>query len=113
MPLIPDVPPTGKVPQPDTDQSLNKFHIMDVQLILKPGAPGDTKVRIKWSEGYMDGENYVHVKSRSGMWSGGEDSDLLNAINKVTSGGTLYGELKAAIWEFLQLKGEAPAGVIT
>lgn len=113
MPYVPDTPPTGQIKQPDADQSLSKFHILDVQLILKPGLPAETKVRLKWSEGYMDGETYVPVNTKSGAWDGAVDEDLVAAITKVTVGGTIYGEVKTAMWEFLQTKGVIPAGVIT
>ena len=113
MPYVPDVPPTGKVPQPDVNQSLSTFHILDVRLKLTPMEPTKTVAHLKWAEGYMDGGTFVPVNTKTGTWDGSEDSDLVDAISKITSGGSIYGEVKTAMWEFLRTKGVVPAGNIT
>ena len=114
MPYVPNSPPVGKIQQPDVDKSLTKYHILKVEYDLVPGDPAKTTVRLKWSKGYEDGEGVYHsVERYTGVGSGEGDADLLAAINKVTTGDTIYGETKTAMWNFLLAKGKIEAGTIS
>jgi hypothetical protein len=113
MAFTPTTPTDGTIPQPDAAQSLTTFHIHDLRFKLTPTDPAKTKVSIDWSEGYMDGATYVPVKYKRGGWDSAEDSDLLDAINAVTTGGTMYNELKTSLWDFLQTKNAIGDGSIT
>jgi hypothetical protein len=113
MAFTPTTPTSGKIRQPDADQALNTFHILSIDFALMPGEPTKTKMKLKWSEGYMDGETYVPVNHKQGFWDAEEDSDLVDALNAVTTGGTMYNEVKSALWDFLQTKGEIGEGSIS
>jgi len=113
MAFTPDTPTSGKIPQPDADQALNTFHILSTKWGLVPGEPGKTKLSMEWTEGYMDGDTYVPVKTQRKSWDAETDSDLATALSAATTGGSIYNEVKTALWTFLQTKGLIGDGTIS
>lgn len=113
MPYVPNSPPVGKIAQPDADQALTKYHILKVEYILKPGEEDKTILKVKWAKGYESEGVFIPVQTGSGTWNAAEDEDLVSTINKVTTGGTIYGETKTAVWDFLLTKGVIESGTIS
>lgn len=113
MPFEPTTPTSGNIPQPDVSHDCDTFFFLSVKFTLVPGAPASTKMDAEWVEGYMDGADFVPVKTFRGHWDGDTDSDLVDALNTNTSGGTMYNEVKASLWDFLQTKGKIGAGTVT
>lgn len=113
MAFTPTNPTEGMIPQPDVAQDLDTFHILSVRFALTPGNAQKTILTMEWTEGYMDDTVYVPVKTFKESWNGELDSDLVDAINTITSGGSLYNEMKNTLWAFLQTKGKIGAGTIS
>lgn len=114
MPLSPDSPNTKEVTGATVTKNLNKMHIHELRIFINPNGPADGKIsaEVRWSEGYEDGNPAVYypVNHFSQQYSG-HDFEAMVAAN--TTGGSLYGEIKNALWAWLQLQGHAPAGTIS
>lgn len=112
MPLSPDSPNTQDVAGPVVSKNLTTIHITDFHVNINPNGVAGSKVslQVRWSEGYMDGENYCPVNHFNERFSG---QDLEDTLNENTTGGSLYGEVKAKLYAWLQSQGKAPAGTVS
>jgi hypothetical protein len=113
MPLNPDSPNTKDIIGPSVTKNLDKMHIHEIRIFTNPNGPTDGKMstEIKWSEGYEDGTptTYYPVTFHTQQYSG---HDFESMVAENTTGGSLYGEIKNAMWAWLQKQGHAPAGKI-
>jgi hypothetical protein len=110
MPLNPDSPAQRDVAGPTVQKNLDVSHIHELTIILTPDDQSDTRLRVVWSEGYMEDGKYVPVNRMTKNLSG---DAVVAAIGANTTGGSIYGEVKTALWALLQSQGLAPSGNIT
>lgn len=109
MSFTPDSPNSENIPGPPVAQGLNKLHILRMDIQLVPGDPDATKVDVRWAEGYMDGDDYKPVKLHSDLLSG---EDVAAKLAELTTGGSIYGEVKTALWDLLQSRGLVGSGTV-
>lgn len=116
MPYTPDSPPVGQIPQPTVNQNLNKFHVLNMDITLVPGDQNATKITVTWAEGYDD-SGFKPVKTKRHTFDGSKgDADateLIAKLAKTTTGGSVYGEVKTAVWELLQARNLVGSGTIS
>lgn len=110
MPFAPDIPPTGQVEQPAEDQSLGTFHIHKFTVNRDPNDAAATNVKVTFSRGYIENSVYYPVEWHTETLRG---DDIIAKIGEDTSGGTIYNEVKYALWQILQARDLVPAGSIT
>ena len=110
MSYVPDSPNTQDIPGPTVEQGLNKLHIMRMDIQLVPGDQDATKVDITWAEGYMDGDDFVPVTRHTELLAG---QDVADKLAEATTGGSIYGEVKTAVWELLQARELVGSGTIS
>ena len=110
MPLSPTTPANLEVEGPKVAKDLDTMHIHKFAVSINPNDASKTTAEVLFSEGYMDDDTYVPVKYQNVVLSG---SALTDKIAEATGGGTIYNEVKAALWGLMQDAGHAPAGPIT
>jgi hypothetical protein len=109
MSFTPDSPNSEQIPGPTVAQGLNMLHIMRMDIQLVPGQAAGTTVHITWAEGYMDGEEFKPVKLHTEALRG---DDVDAKLAELTTGGSIYGEVKNAVWELLQSRNLVGAGTV-
>jgi hypothetical protein len=109
MSYTPDSPNSENVPGPPVAQGLNKLHILRMDIQLVPDDAASTKVEVTWAEGYMDGDTYKPVKRHVDLLAG---EDVATKLAELTTGGSIYGEVKAALWDLMQARGLVGAGTV-
>jgi hypothetical protein len=109
MPFQPDSPPTGNIPQPTTTQPLNKYHIGKLTLHLDPNDASALRADVTILRGYEDGGVFKPVETERHTLSG---QSLIDAVNAVTTGGSVYGEVKTALWNLLLSENIVTSGTI-
>jgi hypothetical protein len=109
MSFTPTKPVEAPVPGPQVDRKLDKLHILRLDIQLRPGQQTGTVVEVTWVEGFMEGENYKWLRTRHER-IGGEALDAKLAA--VTTGGSLYEEVRKAVWSLLQELGHIGAGTV-
>lgn len=109
MSFTPDSPNSEALPGPPVEQGLNKMHIMRLDIQLVPGDAAATVVDVTWAEGYMDGDNYKPVKQHTENLRG---EDVANKLAELTTGGSVYGEVKTAVWDLLQNRNLVGSGTV-
>lgn len=70
MPFTPDSPNMGDIPQPTVPQSLNKVHILGIDIQLTPGDAVNTALEVRWAEGYEDNGEFIPVKKHKERFHG-------------------------------------------
>jgi len=110
MGYTPDSPNTAPIPAPPVEQGLNKLHILRLDIQLIPGSDAGTVVEVTWAEGYMDGATFKPVRTKTEKLTG---AALDAKMAELTTGGSIYGEVKTAIWELLVGAGHVGAGTIS
>jgi len=110
MPYAPDAPPTGNIPAPDTTKALDTYHVTKIEISVDPNNAARTQVRVAWSKGYMETGTFKSVESTVTLLEG---QDLIDKITSATGGGTIYDEVKFAIWALLKDLGHVEAGATT
>jgi len=110
MPFQPNIPPTIDVDGPKVQKSLAVYHITSFTVVVNPNLPDATSVKVNWDRGSMNGGTFVTADSGSAVLTG---QAVLNKINEVTTGGTVYNEVKQRLWELLVAAGKIPAGTIS
>lgn len=110
MSYTPSIPPTVDVPGPKVQTNLTTYHITSYTVIVDPNNPDATTVKVGWSRGHMNGQVFVTADSDQAVLSG---QSVVNKISEVTTGGTVYNEVKQRLWELLQAAGKIPAGSIS
>lgn len=110
MPFSPNVPPTIDVEGPKVSTNLTTYHITTYTVMVDPNNPDATSVKVSWSRGRMNGQVFETADSGQAVLTG---QAVLNKINEVTTGGTVYNEVKQRLWELLQAAGKIPAGSIS
>ena len=110
MPFAPNIPPTGQIEQPKEDKSLGTFHIHKFVVNVDPSDAVATNVKVTFSRGYIENSVYYPVEYHTEILQG---ADVIAKIGENTSGGTIYNEVKYALWQILQGRDLVPAGDIT
>jgi len=109
MSFTPDSPLTAEIPAPPVEQGLNKLHILRLDIQLVPGSATGSVVDVTWAEGFMDGATFKPVRTHNEKFTG---AALDAKLAELTTGGSIYGEVKTAVWELLQAGGHIGSGTI-
>lgn len=109
MSFTPDSPNSEQIPGPPVSQGLNVLHVMNLNIHLVPGQAAGTAVDVTWAEGYMDGEDFKPVKLHTETLQG---DDVDTKLAELTTGGSIYGEVKGAVWDLLQSRNLVGAGTV-
>jgi len=107
MAYTPEAPPTVEVEGPKVSKDLTHFHIHTLLISVNPNSSIHTSIKAQFSRGYMDGDTYVVANMESVLLDG---DALLAAMQAVTTGGSLYDEVRKAVWALLLSEGHLPAG---
>jgi hypothetical protein len=110
MGYTPDTPASEQITGPTVAQDINKFHVLRMNIQLTPGDPAATKVEVTWVEGYMDGEDFKPVKQNVELLYG---QDVADKLASATGGGSIYDEVKAAVWSLLAARNLVGAGTVS
>jgi len=107
MAFAPETPSTIEVDGPKVSKELTHFHIHSLHIALNPNNAQQAAIKVQFSKGYMNGDAYVVVETESALLQG---PALLEAMQTATTGGTLYDEVRKAVWALLMAGGHIPAG---
>jgi hypothetical protein len=110
MPFQPDVPPTGQIEAPKEDKNLGTYHIHRFTVNRDPNDESSVTIKVRFSRGYIENSVYYPVEWDNIDLQG---EDVVSKISESTSGGTIYNEVKYALWQILQAREKVPAGSIT
>ena len=109
MTFRPNEPTTEEVSvQSMQEKAIDTYHLHEIRISHNPGGPD--KVQIMWSAGYMDGEEYVVVKSQKTL----VDEETLAKVvaAKVGPKNTVYQQIRNSCWNMLRAMGVVPEGKI-
>jgi len=116
MPFVPTVPPTGSVPTTEM-VPLDTYQITDFIIHLDHNNFAENSfVVIKWIEGAMDGETWLHCNPKSRKITGAELQTAMTQTVEdlgLTVAADVYDVLKYGSWTHLQSVGDVPDGSIT
>ena len=86
--------------------SLVEYNIHKLEYIIDPNKRQNTKIKIKWSNGYYDRQGvYIPLKMKEMTFAGQE---VLVYLGSDFEGENLYMRTQNAAWKFLQDKGFIP-----
>jgi hypothetical protein len=100
MPFQPSAPNTGKVTT-EQDQVMGLMKIHELHLFIDPNDQTNVKAEVHWSEGYEQASVYYPLKFHKATIEG---QNLIDKINEVPTGQTVYDAVKTRSWELLQME---------
>jgi len=107
MPLLINSPSMTEVTA-TTQKSVSVMHITNFEVKIDPNTQA-VSVKIRWAAGYMEAGVFYPTARFQKHFQGEAVSQLALGA---TSGGSLFAEMKSALWQLLVSAGEVPAGVI-
>lgn len=116
MSMNPDSPPTVEV-KVASNILANEWQVTALHIDLVPKQIMKTKVFIRWTWGYMDGDTYIAAGQDEETFIGEEGPHGPTLMMKISAQAddtkSIYENIKFATWELLQEIGRVPAGTIT
>jgi hypothetical protein len=111
MPFAPTAPVSENVPATPVAQDVDTFHLIDIRIQNNPNDAAAISAKVRWAEGYVDGETFIKVKERSHSCEG---ANFITKMNSATEDGqSFYDAVKNGIWDYLEAEGIIAAGSVS
>jgi len=111
MAFEPTNPETVSVPVTTTEPKLINVHIIDnFKVTLEANNLAATTLTVQWSKGYKNDQIFVATETTITTYQGANLLAKLATI--VTPNMSYYDNIKAAIWDLMQIEGTLPSGTI-